>query len=103
MASTWDFRSGASQRQGEGARKNFPRVKPRNPLKSLDSDERIQGNPRQSKAHERRPSQRNGQEPRKPKRIDRTDVVGALRLGRQGSGQPTLERDLLRPKHILRW
>jgi hypothetical protein len=29
-------------------------------LKSLDSDERIQGNPRQSNAHQGGPSQRNG-------------------------------------------
>src|SRR5271156_6606244 len=46
--------------------KNYPRFKPRNPLKSLDSDERIQGNPRQSNTHERGPSQRNGHELRKP-------------------------------------
>jgi hypothetical protein len=29
----------------ESAEKKFPRFMPRNPLKSLDSDERIQGNP----------------------------------------------------------
>ena len=51
MASTARSPPGASQRQGEGARKNFPRFKPRNPLKSLDSHERIQGNPRQSNPH----------------------------------------------------
>ena len=34
--------------RGKSARKNFPRLNPRNPLKSLDSHERIQGNPRQS-------------------------------------------------------
>src|ERR1700738_4440205 len=37
----------------KGVEKNFPRFKPRNPLKSLDSDERIQGNPRQSNLHQR--------------------------------------------------
>src|SRR5277367_1962175 len=46
MASTAGFRSGASQRQEKGLRKKFPRFKTRNPLKSLYSDERIQGNPR---------------------------------------------------------
>jgi len=51
---------------------------PGNPLISLDSDERIQGNPRKSNPHDRRFSQRNGREPRKPKRIDRTDVAGRL-------------------------
>jgi hypothetical protein len=49
-------------------RKNFPRFKPRNPLKSLESDERIQGNPRQFNPHDRGPSERNSHEPRKPKR-----------------------------------
>jgi hypothetical protein len=34
---------------GEGARKIISRFIPRNPLKSLDSDERIQENPRKSK------------------------------------------------------
>jgi hypothetical protein len=70
--------------------KKFPSFKPRNPLINLDSDKRIQVNPRQSNTHERGFSQRNGQGPRKPKRIDRTDGVDALRLGRQGSGQPML-------------
>src|SRR5271167_1489998 len=45
----------------KGLRKKFPRFKPRNPLKSLDSDERIQGNPRQSNTHQRGFSQRKGQ------------------------------------------
>jgi hypothetical protein len=76
-------RCGASQRQGKGLRKKFPRFKPRNPLKNLDSDERIQGNPRQSKAHERGSSQRNRQGPRKPKRIDPTDVAASCREGSQ--------------------
>src|ERR1700722_1400060 len=51
MPKTTLARCGASQRKGKGLRKNFPRFKPRNSLKSLDSDERIQGNPRQSRAH----------------------------------------------------
>jgi len=48
---------------------------PRNPLKSLDSDERIQGNPRQPQPVIRAPSRRNGQEPRKSKRIDRMSAA----------------------------
>jgi hypothetical protein len=44
----WRFK-----RQGKSVRNKFPRLKPRNPLKSLDSDERIHGNPRQSNPHER--------------------------------------------------
>jgi hypothetical protein len=39
----------------KGLRKTFPRFMPFNPLKSLDSDERIQGNPRQSNTHQRGP------------------------------------------------
>jgi hypothetical protein len=46
---------------GKRAEKKYSRFKLRNPLKNLDSDERIQGNPRKSNAHERGPSQRNGQ------------------------------------------
>ena len=38
---------------GKRAEKKYSRFKLRNPLKSLDSDERIQGNPRKSNAHER--------------------------------------------------
>jgi hypothetical protein len=45
----------------KGLRKTFPRFMPFNPLKSLDSDERIQGNPRQSNTHLREPSRRKGQ------------------------------------------
>jgi hypothetical protein len=33
---------------GKSARKNLPRKNPCNPLESLDYDERIQGNPRES-------------------------------------------------------
>jgi hypothetical protein len=50
-----------------GAAKNSSRKNPCNPLKNLDSDERIQGNPRESNASERGLSQRNGNAPRKPK------------------------------------
>ena len=50
------------------------RENPHNPLISLDSDERIQGNPRKSNPHKRGFSQRNGEAPRKPKRVDRTTV-----------------------------
>ena len=57
------------------AEKKGPGFKLRNLLKSLDWDERIQGNPRESKAQNRVLSQRNGREPRKSKRIDRTDVA----------------------------
>src|SRR5271156_5887979 len=63
---------------GKTREKNYPRFKSRNPLISLDSDERIQGNPRESNPHEQGSSQRNGLGPRKPKRIDRTDVAGPL-------------------------
>jgi hypothetical protein len=44
-AETAGSRSGAFQRHGKSARKNFPLFKLRNPLKSLDSDEGIQENP----------------------------------------------------------
>jgi hypothetical protein len=59
----------------EKREEKLSRFKLRNPLKSLDSDERIQGNPRESNPHERESSQQNGQGPRKPKRIDRTNVA----------------------------
>ena len=51
----------------EEREKNLLRLVPRNPLKSLDPDERIQGNPRKSNPHKRGPSQRNAMAPRKPK------------------------------------
>jgi hypothetical protein len=40
----------ASNVRGKAQRKKLPRFMPCNPLKSLDSDERIQGNPRESNA-----------------------------------------------------
>jgi hypothetical protein len=55
----------------EAPRKPFARSMPGNPLISLDSDERIQGNPRKSNSHESGSLRRNGQGPRKPKWIDR--------------------------------
>src|ERR1700722_19021303 len=74
-----------------------------NPLISLDLNERIQGNPRKSKPHIRGFSQRNGDQPRKSKRIDRTAIQkepGRLQRdakrsrppnwGRLGSGAATL-------------
>src|SRR5580704_4050078 len=52
------------------AQEKLPRKIPRNPLISLDSDERIQGNPRKSNPHKQRFPRRNGEAPRKPKLID---------------------------------
>src|ERR1700749_1925325 len=68
-----------------GGREKFSPQKPRNPLKSLDSDERIQGNPRESKAHKRGSSRRNGQVPRKPKRGRDSPIVAAL--GERGAAR----------------
>src|ERR1700722_20161875 len=53
-----------------GLKKKPPRKIPRNPLISLDSDERIQGNPRNSNPHKLRFPRRNGEAPRRPKLID---------------------------------
>jgi hypothetical protein len=62
--------SGASC--GEKGRENFfPEKNPRNLLISLDSDERIQGNPRKSNTGKPENSQQNGHPPRKSKRTDR--------------------------------
>ncbi len=56
---------------GEKGRENFFLAKkPRNPLKRLDSDEKIQGNPRKSNGHNWGSSQQNGRSPRKPKRTE---------------------------------
>ena len=62
----------------EAREKYFPRM-PRNPLKSLDSNERIQGNPRKSNSHNRGVSLRNDYAPRKPKRLDWANVVARSR------------------------
>ena len=61
--------------------KKFSRFYPHNPLKRLDSDERIQGNPRQSNAHKPGSSQRESDEPRKSKRIDRSNVAARCQEG----------------------
>jgi hypothetical protein len=61
----------AFQRQGKNARRNFSRFRPRNPEKSLDSDERNQVNLR--KSYPLRSETATDQE--NPKRIDRTNVV----------------------------
>jgi hypothetical protein len=55
---------------GKKREENYFRFRSRNPLKSLDSHERIQGNPRKSNGHERGLSQRKTDGPRKPKRMD---------------------------------
>src|ERR1700722_11699788 len=85
MASTARSRSGASDKR---PRKNFDRFMPRNPLISLDSDEEIQGNPRKSNPHNWGFSQRNGQEPRKPK-PDRLDHFAARRREEDTPPNPT--------------
>jgi hypothetical protein len=58
------------ERHGESGEKKVSSFKLRNPLKSLDSDERIQGNPRKSNPSRTGPSQRNGHALKKPKSID---------------------------------
>src|SRR3984957_20517810 len=72
------------QFRGEIARKNFTRFCPRNLLKSLISDERIQGNPRESNTSERGISHRDGHEPRASKRTHRT-VAARQRVSEQGN------------------
>src|SRR3984957_1786812 len=62
---------------GKAGEKNFSRFSPRNPLKNLDSDERIQGNPRKSNPHDRGFSQRNGAGPRESKRASQENTQGA--------------------------
>ena len=62
-------------------RKNFSAKIPRNPLISLDSDERIQGNPRKSNTRKGGFSQPNRQGPRKSKRR----AAAALRTSQTGS------------------
>jgi hypothetical protein len=59
-----------ASRAKTGLKKKLPRKIPRNPLISLDSDERIQGNPRNSNPHKQGFPRRNGRGPRKPKLID---------------------------------
>jgi hypothetical protein len=50
---------------------------PRNPLKSLDSDERIQGNPRKSNPHNRGFSDKTARSQENPNPIERTDAGAA--------------------------
>ena len=67
-----------SQRQGKGLRKIFPAKGSRNPLKSLDSDERIQGNPTPRIGGFRRETvRRQGN----PNGIDRTNGAARRREG----------------------
>src|SRR3984957_5737255 len=101
MPKTTVARFGASQRQGKSATKNYSRFKPRNPLKSLDSDERIQGNPRQSNPHEQGSSQRNGQGPRKTQ-TDRPDRYrGSATEKEPNRRHPKAKRARLRPGRRL--
>jgi hypothetical protein len=65
-----DHRSPFRLRAKTGLKKKLPRKIPRNPLISLDSDERIQGNPRNSNPPKQGFPRRNGADPRKPKLID---------------------------------
>jgi hypothetical protein len=69
MASTAGSRPGVAQPRGKAREKNFSTKIPRNPLKSPDSDEGIQGNPRESKAHFQGLSRQKGPAPRKTKWI----------------------------------
>jgi hypothetical protein len=55
-------------RRERSAEKNFARFILRNPLISLDSDERIQGNPSESNSQEMGSSRAKWPRPRKPKR-----------------------------------
>jgi hypothetical protein len=57
----------------EAARKILARFIPHNPLISLDSDERIQGNPSEPNSHKLGFWRQNGHGPRKPK-LDRIAV-----------------------------
>jgi hypothetical protein len=52
-AKTVGSRHAAVNTSGKSARKNFPRFISRNPLKSLDPNERIQGNPNKSNSSKR--------------------------------------------------
>ena len=69
----------ALERKGTGAQKKLLPENPCNPLISLDSDERIQGNPRKSNSGERRLSQPNSEAPRKSKSTDGAPAATALK------------------------
>jgi hypothetical protein len=75
----------AAPAAGKRARDFFSTKIPCNPLKRLDSDERIQGNPSFSNPHKRGFSRSKGHVPRKPKRI-----AQASRTGRVGRGPRSL-------------
>jgi hypothetical protein len=79
MAFTPRFPFQRCSHPGESRAKKFPAKIPRNPLISLVSDERIQGNPRESNRPNPGFSQRKGREPREPKSIgpiSRAPTVG---------------------------
>src|SRR5580704_4912474 len=86
-AKTVAARCGAANVRGRGARKYFPRFFPRNSLISLDSDERIQGNPNKSNPYNLEFSRRKGHPPRKPKWIDRTEVTACSRGAKSASAK----------------
>jgi hypothetical protein len=60
----------AAKATDKGLEKKCLSFFPRNPLKSPDSDERIQGNPRKSNTQSQGFSRRNREAPRKSKAID---------------------------------
>jgi hypothetical protein len=67
-----DSPPGAAANQGETDRKNLSRFVPRNSLKSLDSDERIQGNPRKTNPHNRGSRSKTAGSQENPNPIERT-------------------------------
>src|SRR5215475_8137858 len=86
-------------RHEEGSEKKYIQRIPRNPLISLDSDERIQGNPRESKAEERglrRESTARQENPNRPDK--RPETEAALVVRPSGLGLQPIEgaRGLLR-------
>src|SRR6476660_8353922 len=75
------YRSIPLFRDDKGGRKKSSRFYPRNPLKNLNSDERIQGNPRNSNPQNRGFSRQNRGGSRNPNRADRTGRRGRRRGG----------------------
>ena len=65
----------APPRQGRGHEKFSFRKNPRNSLKSLDSDERIQGNPRKTNPDNQGFSRQNGPCSRKPKSAPKDKIL----------------------------
>jgi hypothetical protein len=57
--------------------KNFATLDARNPLKSIDSDERIQGNPRKTKPRNPRKTKKAGEIQRKP-RFSKPGAAGEM-------------------------